>query len=497
MEKIKAFFLPRSHKIVLFASAGILLLAIIIGAVWALDPYHCRIAPDVSIGGVDVSGLTWFQACSRLNTALQETLYSQPLTVQLPKETLTITPDAANPKVSVLRAVWAAYQVGRSEDAQPVISLAPYLSLKEEHVSSLLQTYADTYDTDFLQTSWYLEGQAPELSTAVFSESTAAQTLVYTKGVPHVKLDIPAASRQIADAMAEAISACRQGCYRITVSAEPLEVPQNITAETIYAEICTDPVNDSLDLTAYCFVPGSYGYRFSAAEFQQSIDNASDGEILQIPLTFVKPEILGDQVYFRDVLGTCDTRHNNNENRNNNLRLVCQAIDGFILQPGEEFSYNAVVGERTRERGYLPAPAYSGNRLVDSVGGGVCQGSTTLYNCVLLADLEVVFRACHGASVGYVPVGLDAAVNYLTTDFKFRNNFHFPIMIRAEVADGYVKMQILGTDEKSYYIKMESRYGEDDIAVYARSYKCKYNKETDALISRDLEAYSTYYKNIK
>ena len=123
-------------------------------------------------------------------------------------------------------------------------------------------------------------------------------------------------------------------------------------------------------------------------------------------------------------------------------------------------------------------------------------GPTTLYNCVLLADLEVVFRACHGAAVSYVPAGLDATVNYLTTDFQFRNQYRFPVKIRAEVSGGYVKMKLLGTDEKDYYVKMETSSGEDDLAVYARSYKCKYEKQTDALISREIEAFSTYYKNI-
>ena len=133
---------------------------------------------------------------------------------------------------------------------------------------------------------------------------------------------------------------------------------------------------------------------------------------------------------------------------------------------------------------------------MDSIGGGVCQGSTTLYNCVLLADLEVVFRACHGAKVTYVPAGLDAAVNYLTTDFQFRNQYHFPVKIQAEVSDGYVRMKLLGTDEKDYYVKMETTSGEDSLAVYARSFKCKYDKQTDELLSRDIEAFSTYYKNI-
>ena len=108
----------------------------------------------------------------------------------------------------------------------------------------------------------------------------------------------------------------------------------------------------------------------------------------------------------------------------------------------------------------------------------------------------MVFRACHGAKVTYVPPGLDATVNYLTTDFQFRNQYHFPVKILAEVSDGYVKMKLLGTDEKDYYVKMETTSGEDSLAVYARSFKCKYDKKTNELLSREFEAYSTYYKNI-
>ena len=113
---------------------------------------------------------------------------------------------------------------------------------------------------------------------------------------------------------------------------------------------------------------------------------------------------------------------------------------------------------------------------------------------MLLADLEVTCRASHGAKVGYVPAGLDASVNWGTTDFRFRNNFHFPVKLQAEVSDGYVKMKILGTDEKDYYIQMETGLGEDETAFYARSYKCKYDKQTGELLSREVEAFSTYYK---
>ena len=145
----------------------------------------------------------------------------------------------------------------------------------------------------------------------------------------------------------------------------------------------------------------------------------------------------------------------------------------------------------------MTATVYYGASVTTGIGGGVCQGSSTLYNCVLLADLEVVTRSCHGATVAYLPLGLDAAVNWGTTDFQFRNNFHFPVKIEAETTEDLVKMRILGTDEKDYYIEMTSGYDDSrEDVIYAVSYKNKYSKETRELISKDREAFSTYYRNV-
>lgn len=487
----------RRQRILCICLGVLVLFAAVFAGFYVLDPYHLHMAPGVSVGGVDLSGMHIFQAYGTLSDSLESSLYSQSLEVHLPEETLVLSPQDTQPHVRMLPALWDAFRVGRWESADAgVLPLAPYISVKEDYIRQQLQAYAQTYDTQLTQPVWEMEGAIPELSTRDFREDSAFPVVHITVGTPQAHLDQEAAWNQILVFFSDAVPLCREGAYQLTINVTPEALPQEPEINRIREDTCVEPVNDSLDMTTYQFVHGSYGCSFDDQQLEELLASAAPGQTVTIPMACVAPEILGEGVYFRDVLGSYETRHTNNENRNTNLRLLCAALDGYILQPGEEFSYNAVVGERTAERGYKPAPAYSGNRLVDSVGGGVCQGSTTLYNCVLLADLEVVFRACHGASVGYVPRGLDAAVNYLTTDFKFRNNFHFPIMIRAEVSDGYVKMQILGTDEKDYYIVMESRSGEDDIAVYARSYKCKYSKETGELISRDLEAYSTYYKAI-
>ena len=463
----------RRKKALAIGAACLLVLLI------CLSVYLCLPMPaGAAVDGLDLSGLPYWKALSEVKR-----LSPPSLRVQLPMEELTFEPENCGVKFAMGGAVRTARKQGGN------VALRPYLKADEAAIRETLTRYAAKYDTLYQEATWRLTGTAPDLATDRFDPEAEGQTLVVNVGVPEAHLDVDNAVEQILEAFAHPLS--RNGDL-IELTVTPERVPEMPDWEALAAEVFVAPVNDAPDMENGGILPGRYGQSIDVS----NMDTPGYGDVVAFPLLYTAPEIMGEDALFQDVLGECETKHNTNENRNNNLRLLCQALDGHIVQPGETFSYNAVVGERTAERGYLPAPAYSGNRLVDSIGGGVCQGSTTLYNCVLLADLEVVFRACHGAKVTYVPAGLDAAVNYLTTDFRFRNQYHFPVKIQAEVSDGFVKMKLLGTDEKDYYVKMETTSGEDSLAVYARSYKCKYDKQTDELLSRDVEAFSTYYKNI-
>lgn len=468
---------------VIAAAGGIFLF------LWCRDPYDHKILSGVSIAGLDVGDMTKKEAREALEHALDSTLFARDLSVQLPEETLILSSGTVRADIS--GAVSAAYRYGREDAASCEVGLLSYLEFDEAGIRSQLEAYAAKYDTTLSESGYYLEGDMPELSTAGHSDDTPRQTLLLTKGCATTRLDVDAVYDQILEVYDNAASAE----YLVTVSEiEPEAVPETLVLGNIQTEYFVAPVSDSLNMETYEFVPGSYGYGFSLSQAQQLLSQAEYGETVRIPMMYIEPDILGDEVYFRDVLGSCETKHGDNENRNTNLRLVCEMLNGLILQPGEEFSFNAVIGERTEERGFKPAPAYSGSRLINSPGGGVCQTSTTLYNCVLLADLEVITRVCHGAMVSYVPIGLDAAVNWGTTDFAFRNNSNFPIKIEAETTEDYVKMRILGTDEKDYYIVMTSGYDDSsERCTYAVSYKNKYDKETGELISKEREAFSTYY----
>jgi vancomycin resistance protein YoaR len=180
----------------------------------------------------------------------------------------------------------------------------------------------------------------------------------------------------------------------------------------------------------------------------QEYEKAKDGESFELALEVVKPEIsitdLNDEL-FKDVLGTYETKYDKYyTTRAENLRLAASKINGKILYPGEIFSYNEVVGERTVAAGYKMAHVFAGGRVIDGLGGGICQVSTTLYNAVVLANLEIVERKAHQMHTGYVQPGRDATVVYGTIDFKFKNNRDLPIKIVCSVVDGVNKFEIFG-----------------------------------------------------
>ena len=130
------------------------------------------------------------------------------------------------------------------------------------------------------------------------------------------------------------------------------------------------------------------------------------------------------------VLGTYTTKAKwGQTNRNTNIRLACEAINEYVVQPGAQFSFNTVVGQRTKERGYKEAGVYVNGQVDTGVGGGICQVSSTLFNAALLSNMTITARRAHSLPVSYLPRGRDAAVSWGGPEFKFKNPYSFPVMI--------------------------------------------------------------------
>ena len=415
---------------------------------------------NVIAAGVNVGGMTEKEAAKAISAA-GDPWSETDMLLELPDETLTFTPKSTGAKLDAKAAAKAAVEYGhtgttaeqnaaynRSLSSSYTLDILPCLNLDEDYIRSAIQDYADRCGSLYVPSGWELEGDLPALEADEYDPDAPCQTLVLTVGSPGADVDTEALLEKVLDAY-------RAGTFRVTqkkLSSNTL--PEALDIDQIYDQVRVAPVDAEVDQQTGEASPAVYGLTFDLEDARAQLDAAEYGDVIRIPLEYVEPDTVDAQGWFADVLGECQTPHTDNANRNTNLRLLCAALDGLVLQPGETLSYNDVLGERTAAKGYMSAPAYSGYDLVDAVGGGVCQGSSTLYWCALLADLEIVERVNHGYVSSYIDYGLDATVSWPSPDLKIRNNKEYPVKIRAEVSDGYVKMKILGTETRSYYIEM-------------------------------------------
>lgn len=146
------------------------------------------------------------------------------------------------------------------------------------------------------------------------------------------------------------------------------------------------------------------------------------------------------------LISNCTTLASMNNNRNTNIRLMCEAVNGIVLMPGEILSLNELVGKRTLEKGFQPAPSIVDGQLVDDIGGGICQLAGTLYTAALYADMEIVERVHHTWPSEYLPVGLDATLNWNNKDLKIKNRSDYPVYIAATFENLAVDVNIYGQE---------------------------------------------------
>ena len=465
----------------------------------AMDPYGGKIAPGVTVGTVDLSGLSRSEAKKALTDCYSNSEDS--MVVSFPGVssildgtgegdsflTLTLSSDETGAKLDAGEAVREAYAVGRKSDiAMNRLPLLPYLHLDQTALRTAAETYAQTLKALSRGDSYSIQDTAPDVSPEKWNENTPCQSILLNRGCPTIEIDTEHLFQQL-------LSAYESQTFALDYDGDvTVTQPDAVDLEALWQQTRLAAVEPSVDLATYQVIPGQHGYEFDLDEAKTQWADVSYGGELTLQLHYTAPQTADEDAYFQDVLGHCETPHNDNENRNANLRKACELLDGTILQPGQELSYNQALGERTKEKGWLPAPAYSGTKLVDSPGGGICQVSSTLYLASVYAEMTIVERRNHGYPVSYIPLGMDATVSWGFTDLKIRNDSPLPVKIHAEESDGYVRVSILGTETRDYDIEMSYTVG----GRYVRTYMSKIDKKTGELISKEPYALSGYIDDI-
>ena len=236
--------------------------------------------------------------------------------------------------------------------------------------------------------------------------------------------------------------------------------PDPIDIDKIHSEVYKEVKDAYYTKDPFTIYPEQKGIDFDVESAKVLIQEPK--EQYEIQLTITKPSKTVKEIgteAFPDLLGVCKTNYAaSNKNRTTNLILAAGKINGTVLLPGEEFSYNGVVGKRTVEAGYKNAATYSNGQVVDDIGGGICQISSTLYDAAVFANMDITVRRNHQFVTSYLPAGKDATVVWGSQDFKFKNSRKYPVRITATVSGGVATVQIWGVKEDvEYDISIETK----------------------------------------
>lgn len=401
------------------------------------------IAKGVSIYGIDVSGKTKDEAINSLSATFDKLQSSDIKLISKDYET-ALNPSEINLKYDVNSAVNYAFSVGKTgkilKDDYATFSamingveIKPTYSLDEKNLLASLDKLSKEIPNPVVESSYYIEDS----------------TLIITKGSDGFVVDSAKTSIDINNKLQD-----------FSYLTEPIELtlknqsPKEINLDEIYKEVHKEAKDAYYTKNPFVVHPSENGVDFKISLDEAKEKLAKSDKECEIALKTVYPKVTTNMIgkeAFPDLLGEFSTHYVSNANRTTNLRLAANKINGTVLLPGETFSYNKVVGARTIAAGYKNAAIYQNGEVVDGLGGGICQISTTLFNAALFANLEIVELHNHQFVPSYVGAGRDATVVYGAKDFKFKNSRKNAIKLECSVSGGIAKFRIFGVKEDTEY----------------------------------------------
>ena len=405
--------------------------------------------PHTTLGGVDLSGLTPAQASEKLEQELADRWAESELTVTEADSGKTYLlnlnglarladPEAALDGAMAHGPESGAFLVRGFNYLKNFFSggvfLAPELELTpdgEKAITDLLHRMNEELGETGGETAWVVE----------------ENVLTVTKGVTALGVDRAALESGVMAALKDPDVSVTE----VSLMDQPPEAPD---WQAIHDEVAVEPVDAQLDRETWKVVPSVTGVGFALDRAAEQFEQAAEGAEISVELIYTEPEVtteLLNKTLFRDTLGAAATKFTGSSARRQNIARACALINGMVLFPGDEFSYSKTCSPYSVANGYGYAGAYVDGKTVDSLAGGICQGSSTLYWAVLKSNLKVTERHPHIYEPAYIAGGLDATVygSYGTggLDFRFVNDTQAPIRITAYVDNSnFVRFSIQGTN---------------------------------------------------
>lgn len=410
-----------------------------------------KILKGITVNETDISNLTKEQAIEKLNNIYGTKAEKQIYLTHGDYET-SVTYEALEAKYQIQDAVEQAYKIGRDgnviqnnfkilETWHNGKNIKLDVTLDNDMIEQIGQNINNSINDAVVQPSYYVEKKEAKL--------------IITAGKQGVKVN----EEQLKSDIYNILNEDTEDEQKIDV---PMiqDLPEKVDLNKIHEEIYKEVKDAYYTQNPFIVYPEEEGIDFDIEQANAILSEEKEEYV--IPLKITKPnktvKDIGTEA-FPDLLATFSTNYNaGNADRTTNLRLAANKINGTVLLQNEEFSYNTVVGERTINAGYKMAATYSNGAVVDGLGGGICQISSTLYDAVVMANLNITTRRNHQFVTSYVPAGKDATVVWGSQDFKFVNSRKYPIRITATVQGGVATVQVWGIKEEvEYDISIETK----------------------------------------
>ncbi len=401
--------------------------------------------PHQRLRGLELGNLTVEDAVAALQAAGVGAGNDFSVTVSYPDGySFTVTAAEAGLAQDAEAEAEVLYRYGRSGDLRR--DLWDWLS--SLLTARVVEWEEPELDTDALRAA--AQRAAAETDSAMTPSAWAASDteLCWTRGCAGQTTDVSELTRLLTQAFL-----LKKSSFTYEPLRQEPDAPDFAAIRQQVAYPCRDAAYDA----DWNVIPEENGLDFDAEAAEAMAGETDYGETMTVPLVILYPEVTAEdlrKVQYADLLASYTTELVGTDVRQQNIRLAAESMNGCIVEPGAVFSFNEVVGQRTEERGFGAAPAYLGGQVVMEVGGGICQVSSTLYNAVLLADLEITYRTCHRYAQTYVPYGMDATVSWGGPDFQFTNSTTEPLRVDASCEDGRLTIELWGTRRWDGYIVM-------------------------------------------
>lgn len=443
------FKLNKTSKIVIFSClAFLLVLLITFGIITCVNKLNTRVYKNVYMLGENFSSKTSEEVLEMINNKSNELSANEKLDVYQDGENIyTIKAEDVDFKFDVDKTAQSIIEFGRDSNIfknnfnilKAFFSkkeIEPVYTYDDEKLDGVIKNIDLTIRDRYVDDSYSLDEKEGKL---IIVNGKTGNAINYNNEKENI---------------IKALENNNQNTYDLNIEKK---VPQELDVDKVYSEVKREAKDAYIDKTVspQKYVAEVVGFDFDVNNLKEILElpeNKEEGKTIEFKVNVIEPKVKLVNItadLCKDKLAGYTTYFPaGSYARSNNLKIALSYMNGIVVMPGETYSYNKNIGDTTASKGYQAAATFKGGTTVNEMGGGICQTVSTLYNTVLMANLEIVERHQHGLPVGYVPPSRDATVYSPVLDFKFKNNRETPIKIVTSFTyNGSLNVSIYGTKQ--------------------------------------------------